>query len=93
MNTPLTGWYNGDFNYDGVVNGDDYTLIDNAFNSQNGVSFAGVSAGPADMIAANTDQIAGSDVVATPAVPEPATLSLLGMAAVGMLGRRRRRSK
>jgi predicted outer membrane repeat protein len=32
--TPLTGWFNGDFNYDGFINGDDYTLIDNAFNSQ-----------------------------------------------------------
>jgi Calx-beta domain len=29
---PLTGWTNGDFNYDGKINGDDYTLIDNAFN-------------------------------------------------------------
>jgi hypothetical protein len=24
----------GDFNYDGMVNGSDYTLIDNAFNQQ-----------------------------------------------------------
>jgi hypothetical protein len=87
------GWANGDFNYDGVINGDDYTLMDNAYNSQAGVSFAGVSAGPANMIAGDTDQIAGSDVVATPAVPEPATFSLLGMAAIGMLGRRRRRTK
>ena len=22
----LTGWYNGDFNYDGVINADDYAL-------------------------------------------------------------------
>jgi hypothetical protein len=88
------GWANGDFNYDGLINGDDYTMMDNAFNSQAGVTFAGVSAGPANMIAGNTELIAGSDVVATPAaVPEPATLSLLGMAAVGMLGRRRRRTK
>ena len=28
----LTGWSNGDFNYDGVVNGRDYALIDNTFN-------------------------------------------------------------
>jgi hypothetical protein len=33
-NPQLTGWQNGDFNYDGAVNGSDYTLIDNAFNSQ-----------------------------------------------------------
>ena len=30
----LTGWFNGDFNYDGVVDGSDYALIDNAFNRQ-----------------------------------------------------------
>jgi hypothetical protein len=91
MNTPLTGWYNGDFNYDGVINGDDYTLIDNAFNSQGSVSFAGVSAGPAEMIAYDTDQIAGSDVVATPAVPEPATFGLLAISALATLQRRRRK--
>jgi hypothetical protein len=31
----ISGWANGDFNYDGLINGDDYTLIDNTFNSQN----------------------------------------------------------
>ncbi len=30
----MTGWANGDFNYDGTVDGGDYTLIDNAFNTQ-----------------------------------------------------------
>jgi len=34
-----TGWLNGDFNYDGAINGSDYTLIDNAFNTQ-GASLA-----------------------------------------------------
>ena len=71
-----TGWHNGDFNYDGVINGDDYTLIDNAFNTQGSVSFAGVSAGPAEMIATNTDQIA---------VPEPGTFSLIAIGAMGCL--------
>ncbi|MCY2952930.1 MAG: hypothetical protein NTU53_13280 [Planctomycetota bacterium] len=28
------GYYNGDFNYDGVVNADDYFLIDSAFIGQ-----------------------------------------------------------
>ena len=78
----LKGWYNGDFNYDGVVNGDDYALIDNAFNTQGGVSLAGGSAGPAEMIAGNTGQVA---------VPEPGMLSLLAIGAGGLIGRRRRK--
>jgi hypothetical protein len=32
--TGLTGWANGDFNYDGAVNSSDYTLLDNAFDMQ-----------------------------------------------------------
>jgi fibronectin-binding autotransporter adhesin len=76
----LTGWFNGDFNYDGVINGSDYTLIDNAFNTQG----AQISA----ELASATAQIAGSG---TSAVPEPTTLGLLGIGAVGLLGRRRRR--
>ena len=84
----LTGWRNGDFNYDGVINGDDYTLIDNAFNTQGTTSFAGISAGPAEMIASNTDQIAGAS---SSAVPEPTTLSVVGIGAASLLMRRRRR--
>ncbi len=76
----LTGWYNGDFNYDGVINGSDYTLIDNAFNMQ-GASLT-------SEIAAPTAQVAGGGVSA---VPEPTSIALLGMTAVGLLGRRRRR--
>jgi hypothetical protein len=75
----LTGWYNGDFNYDGVINGSDYTLIDNTYNAQ-GASLASEVASP-------TAQVAGA---AAAAVPEPTALGLLGIGAVGLLGRRRR---
>jgi hypothetical protein len=77
----LTGWFNGDFNYDGVINGSDYTLIDNAFNTQ-GAQLDGQIAGGA--------AVATAQIGATTAVPDPATV---GIFAVGCLvpGRRRRR--
>ncbi len=78
---PLTGWSNGDFNYDGVINGSDYTLIDNAFNSQ--------GAQLSTQTAAATALVAGSPGASS--VPEPATVSVLGLVAVGMLGSRRNR--
>jgi len=71
----LTGWYNGDFNYDGVINGDDYTLIDNAFNSQGSVSVTSAVFVPTEMIAV---------------VPEPASLGPLAAATVGFIMRRRK---
>ena len=51
-----TGFSNGDFNYDGVIDGSDYTLIDNAFNAQ-AASLAAEVAAPASQIAAS--QITG----------------------------------
>jgi hypothetical protein len=80
---PATGWQNGDFNYDGVVDGSDYTLIDNGFNTQG----ANLGATSGDLIAASTEQIAGNNS----AVPEPATFGMFGMAAAGVLARRKRR--
>jgi hypothetical protein len=62
----LSGWSNGDFNYDGVINGDDYTLIDNAYNSQGSVSLEAV---PASQIATNMAQIASTSRASTVAAP------------------------
>jgi hypothetical protein len=80
----LTGWQNGDFNYDGSVNGSDYTLIDNAFNTQ-GSPIGSASA----QFASATAQIAGS----ASAVPEPTSLALLSLGAIGLLRRRTSRGQ
>jgi autotransporter-associated beta strand protein len=82
--THISGWGNGDFNYDGVVDGSDYTLMDNAFNQQGG----SLGVNPAAQLANPTTLVAGGS-----AVPEPATFSLLGMGAIGLLGRRRRKNE
>jgi autotransporter-associated beta strand protein len=80
--SPLTGWQNGDFNYDGVIDGSDYTLIDNAFNTQGST----LGTNPSALIASSTAQLSGG----SSAVPEPATIGLLGFGAAGLSARRRR---
>ncbi len=60
--TQATGWFNGDFNYDGLINGSDYTLYDNAFNNQ-GAAFAG-------QIAAPVSEPVARPAFATPLGPE-----------------------
>jgi len=66
-----------------VVDGTDYSFIDGGFNNQ------GAQLGSA------ASQIASvaAEVATTSAVPEPSAMGLLGIVAVGMLGRRRRRSR
>jgi hypothetical protein len=63
-----------------VVNGDDYILIDNAFNSEGSASYAVTPATPA---AEPTEMIA--------LVPEPSSLVLMIVGAAGLLGRSRQR--
>ena len=69
-------YFNGDFNYDGVIDGGDYGIIDNNIQAQ-GAPFptSGASVGLSGVTA----------------VPEPAALSVLGVATAGLLVRRRRR--
>ncbi len=73
------GWKNGDFNYDNLVDGSDYTLIDNSFNTQG----SNLSA-PTAVIASDAVQFGQSA-----AVPEPGALSLIVVAGLRLLRRRR----
>src|SRR5437773_10699658 len=62
------GWYNGDFNYDGKVNVDDYTIIDSNIGIQGAAFPTGSGIG------------GGAGLSGVTAVPEPATISVFGLA-------------
>jgi hypothetical protein len=71
---------NGDFNYDGVIDAGDYGIIDNTIQLQG------------DPIPVN-GAVAGAGLVGVATVPEPASLSVLGVAAASLLGHPFRRSR
>jgi hypothetical protein len=74
------GYANGDFNYDGVIDGADYGIIDNTIQLQGPpISASGAAA--------------SAGIPGVTAVPEPASPSVLGVAAASLLGRRWRRSR
>jgi hypothetical protein len=80
------GWDEGDFNYDGKVNGNDFVLLADNFNqfaSQSSVSAADVAA---------LDSFAAANGISLANVPEPAFASMMILAGSGILHRRRRSS-
>ena len=73
-----SGYVNGDVNYDGVIDGADYGTLDNSIQLQGDPFPSGTYPAFAARVAA---------------VPEPATLSIFGVAVAGWLGPRSRRGR
>ena len=84
FNQPVTSWDQGDFNYDGLVNAADFT--DLAANFNQSVSGADVSAGDV----AALDAFASANGISLATVPEPGSIGLLAVGAVGLTARRGR---
>ena len=79
-------WLNGDFEYNGNVNVAD--LADLAGNFGKSLTSAGFGSSTAASAAASPAAVVASDAAA---VPEPASIGLLGIGALALLPRRRRR--
>jgi hypothetical protein len=80
--TVTNGWDEGDFNYDGKVNGNDFVLLAENFNqfaSQSGVSAADLAA---------LEDFSTVNGLAT-SLPEPALAGIMLLAGLGVLSRRR----
>ena len=77
-------WNEGDFNYDGTVNAEDFTL----FSANLGQSATLASTG--DVTNGAILNAVDSNGVNLSNVPAPASMGLLTLGAAGMLARRRR---
>jgi hypothetical protein len=89
------GWLYGDFNYDGVVNFNDVNLLDLNYENVPLGDVRLLTAAQSKWLLAASKGLTPSQIAAFEArvaVPEPASIGLIGAATIGLLGRRRRRA-
>jgi autotransporter-associated beta strand protein len=78
------GWFYGDYNYDGVSDYADLALLGRSYYFEHGNENALLN-----FINQDTSLTPAQQALADVAIPEPTTISLLGIGALGLLGRRR----
>jgi hypothetical protein len=90
--TGTATWQEGDLNYDRNVSISDFIDLASYFGASYAGSTAVVSAADVQTLASFASSIGVDPSVVGSAVPEPGTLSLLAVGAMGLMGRRRRKA-
>ena len=84
-------WQEGDLNYDHNVSIADFLSLAGNFGSSYSGSAAPVSAADIQTVASFASSIGVDPAIVGSAVPEPGTISMLALGAMGLMARRRRR--